>query len=124
MFPTQKPVTLLERIIKASSKENDIILDPFCGCGTTLIASQKLNRKWIGIDVSPTACKLMSKRMRNEFAIKPHLIKGTVDLRYVRNLSPFEFQNWVVVDKFFGKVSDKKSGDMGIDGWTPQILGG
>lgn len=67
-YPTQKPITLLERIIKSSSHENDVVLDPFCGCGTTLVAAQKLNRKWIGIDISSAACKLMQKRM-NEFGI-------------------------------------------------------
>ncbi|MCX7047760.1 MAG: site-specific DNA-methyltransferase [Candidatus Sumerlaeota bacterium] len=56
-YPTQKPLALLERIIKASSNENDIILDAFCGCGTALVAAQKLNRQWIGIDISPTACR-------------------------------------------------------------------
>ena len=124
MFPTQKPEALLERIIGASSKEDDIVLDPFCGCGTTLVASQKLKRKWIGIDVSPTACKVMAKRMRLTFSISPQVIKGRVDLKYVQKLNPFEFQNWVVVDKFLGNVSRTKSGDMGIDGITSQITGG
>ena len=53
-YPTQKPLALLERIIKASSNENDIVLDAFCGCGTALVAAQKLKRQWIGIDISPT----------------------------------------------------------------------
>src|SRR5204863_3820542 len=52
-YPTQKPVALLERILEASSNKGDIVLDPFCGCGTTLVAAQKLNRKWLGIDISP-----------------------------------------------------------------------
>jgi len=52
-YPTQKPVALLERIINAATDEGDIVLDPFCGCGTTLVAAQKLGRKWIGIDISP-----------------------------------------------------------------------
>ncbi len=123
-YPTQKPVALLERIVKASSNKDNIVLDPFCGCGTALVASQKLGRKWIGIDVSPTACKLMTKRLKKEFAINPHLIKGEVDLSYVRNLPHFEFQNWVVVDKFFGTANPRKSGDKGIDGHTPQVMGG
>lgn len=123
-YPTQKPLALLERIIKASSNKGDIVLDPFCGCGTTLVASQELERKWIGIDVSPTACKLMKKRMQKICKVNPLLVKGDVDLSYIKKLEPFEFQNWVVVDKFLGKVSDKKSGDMGIDGLTPQITGG
>ena len=123
-YPTQKPVELLRRIIKASSKEEDIVLDPFCGCGTTLVASQLEKRRWIGIDVSPTACKLMVKRLKSQFAIKAQLIKGKVDINYVKKLEPFEFQNWVVADKFYGTVSKTKSGDMGVDGLTPQITGG
>lgn len=123
-YPTQKPLALLERIINASSNKGEIILDPFCGCGTAIVGAQKLGRKWIGIDVSPTACKLMAKRMQKECGIKANLIRGNVDINYVKKLEPFEFQNWVVINKFSGKVSDRKSGDMGIDGFTPQITGG
>lgn len=123
-YPTQKPVALLERIIKASSNKGDIVLDPFCGCGTTLVASQKLERKWIGIDISPTACKVMAKRIRKLFSINAHVVRGEVDLSYIRKLPPFEFQNWVIVDKFLGNVSKTKSGDFGIDGLTSQIMGG
>ena len=123
-YPTQKPVALLDRIIKASSNKGDLILDPFCGCGTALSSSQKNNRRWIGIDISPTACKLMAKRLKREYSISAQLIKGDVDINYVRKLPPFEFQNWVVVDKFLGTISKTKSGDMGIDGLTPQVTGG
>jgi site-specific DNA-methyltransferase (adenine-specific) len=63
-YPTQKPLALLERIIELSSNENDIVLDAFCGCGTALVAAQNLHRQWIGIDVSPTACTVMAKRLR------------------------------------------------------------
>ena len=62
-YPTQKPEALMERIIKASSNEGDIVLDPFCGCGTTLAVAKKLNRKFIGIDISRTACDVMKKRV-------------------------------------------------------------
>ena len=124
MFPTQKPEPLLKRIIKASSNEGSIVLDPFCGCGTTLVVSQKLKRRWIGIDISPTACKVMARRLRQDLGVSPQIIKGKVDLKYVQKLNPFDFQNWVVVDKFLGNVSGTKSGDMGIDGVTPQISGG
>ena len=65
-YPTQKPLKLLERIIKASSKENDVILDPFCGCATTCIASEKLNRNWIGIDISIKAYDLVRERLTEE----------------------------------------------------------
>ncbi|QLJ52827.1 MAG: Type III restriction-modification system methylation subunit [Candidatus Fermentimicrarchaeum limneticum] len=123
-YPTQKPVALLERMIVTSSDKGDLVLDPFCGCGTTIVAAQKLGRKWIGIDVSPTACKLMQKRLRKEFSVSVHIIRGEVDLNYVKKLAPFEFQNWVITDKFLGKVSERKVGDMGIDGFTPQVLGG
>jgi len=123
-YPTQKPVALLERIINASSNKGDIVLDPFCGCGTALVAAQKLGRKWIGIDISPTACKLMKKRLQKEFRINAPILRGNVDLNYVKKLNPFEFQNWVVVDKFLGTVSPKKSNDLGIDGYTSAVTGG
>jgi DNA modification methylase len=64
-YPTQKPLALLDRIIKASSKPNDIVLDAFCGCGTALVAAENLGRQWIGIDISPTACRVMAKRLRD-----------------------------------------------------------
>ena len=63
-YPTQKPLALLERIIKASSNEGDIVLDPFCGCATACVASDKLNRKWVGVDISPKAVELVNKRLQ------------------------------------------------------------
>ena len=68
-YPTQKPLKLLERIIEASSHKGDIIFDPFCGCATTLIAAQKLNRHWVGIDISPLASSLFDRRMNKEFPL-------------------------------------------------------
>ena len=70
-YPTQKPLALLERIIKASSNEGDMVLDPFCGCATTCVAAEKLDRQWIGIDVSEKAAELVKTRIQNElgFAI-------------------------------------------------------
>src|SRR5947199_8633754 len=64
-YPTQKPLALLERIVRASSNDSDIVLDAFCGCGTALVAAQNLKRQWIGIDISPTACRVMAKRLRD-----------------------------------------------------------
>ncbi len=123
-YPTQKPVALLDRIISASSNKDELVLDPFCGCGTAISSAQKNGRKWIGIDISPTACKLMAKRLKKEYHITAQMVKGDVDINYVKKLEPFEFQNWVVVDKFLGTISRTKSGDMGIDGLTPQVTGG
>ena len=70
-YPTQKPVALLERIILASSNEGDVVLDPFCGCGTTIAAAQKLNREWIGIDVTHLAVGLMKLRLKDSFRMLP-----------------------------------------------------
>ncbi len=118
-YPTQKPEALLERIIKASSNKKDIILDAFCGCGTTLVVAQKLERQWIGIDISPTAVKVMEKRLRKVGAIKDNdytsiglpTTKGDL-----KELKPFEFQNWVI-DEIGARQSRKKTGDKGIDGY-------
>ncbi len=65
-YPTQKPLGLLDRIIKTSTDKDDIILDAFCGCGTALVAAQRLDRRWVGIDCSPTACRVMSKRLTDD----------------------------------------------------------
>ena len=65
-YPTQKPLALLERIIRASSNEGDIVLDPFCGCATACVAAEKLDRQWIGIDISPKAAELVNTRLRGE----------------------------------------------------------
>ena len=65
-YPTQKPLKLLERIIKASTNEGDMVLDPFCGCATTCVAAEKLNRQWIGIDISAKAFDLVKERLKKE----------------------------------------------------------
>ncbi len=125
-YPTQKPLSLLDRIIKSSSNENDIVLDAFCGCGTALVAADNLNRQWIGIDVSPTACRVMAKRMRDVCHVKEDeklwlVGRGFVvrDLPWsekkLRQLPPFEFENWAVIA--LGGIPNKvQVGDMGIDG--------
>ena len=74
-YPTQKPLALLERIIKASSNEKDIVLDPFCGCATTCIASEKLNRQWAGIDISVKAYELVKERLEKEVANPEDLLQ-------------------------------------------------
>lgn len=125
-YPTQKPLALLERIIKASSNENDIVLDAFCGCGTALVAAENLGRQWIGIDVSPTACRVMAKRLRDVCGVKENeklwrVGRGFVvrDLPWtqakLREIPPFEFENWAVIA--LGGIPNKAQvGDMGIDG--------
>jgi DNA modification methylase len=70
-YPTQKPLALLERIIQASSNEGDVVLDPFCGCGTAVSAAQKLNRQWIGIDITHLVVALMKNRLKTMFNIDP-----------------------------------------------------
>lgn len=115
-YPTQKPEALLERIINASSNPNDLVLDPMCGCGTTMVASHKLGRRFIGIDVSPTACKLMKKRMRRQFKVDIMIHGIPVTVKELKKIPPFEFQNWVC-ESLNARVH-KKTGDMGIDGFT------
>jgi DNA modification methylase len=123
-YPTQKPEELLSKMIVASSNPGDTVLDPFCGCGTAVVSAHKLKRKWIGIDVSPTACKLMVKRLASiGTASSPTTTISEADIiglpksiEELRALEPFEFQNWVC-HRLGAKVSQRKSGDMGIDGW-------
>lgn len=118
-YPTQKPEALLERIIAASSNPGDVVLDPFCGCGTTVATAERLNRRWIGIDISPTAVRLMERRVRKATMgrCEPVVIGLPTTEDDLRHLKPFEFQNWVI-QQFFGTASPRKSGDMGIDGYT------
>jgi adenine specific DNA methylase Mod len=120
-YPTQKPVALLERIISASSKSESIVLDPFCGCGTTIHAAQKLNRRWIGIDVTHLAISLIEKRLDDAFPGIQYEVHGTPkDLEGARDLAArdkYQFQWWAVslvnAVPFGGK---KKGADSGIDG--------
>ena len=117
-YPTQKPQALLERIIEASSNPTDIVLDPMCGCGTAVAVAHKLGRRWIGIDVSPSACRLMVKRLHSLGAnINDNDIVGLPKtLDEIKTMMPFEFQNFMC-NKLLARVSTKKSGDFGIDGW-------
>ncbi|QQO39663.1 DNA methyltransferase [Streptomyces phage Werner] len=121
-YPTQKPLSLLERIISASSNEGDVVLDPFCGCGTTVDAAQKLGRRWIGIDVTTLAVDLIDARLRHTYgeAIRetyeilgiPRDISGAQSLF---RRSPFEFERWCVM-MLDGQPNEKQVGDRGIDG--------
>lgn len=118
-YPTQKPIALMERIINASTNKGDIVLDAFCGCGTTLVAAQKLNRKWIGIDISPTACRVMAQRLWDIFKLDEGKDFVLADLPHteeeLRQIPHFEFENWAVIA--LGGIPNKiKTGDFGIDG--------
>ncbi|MDR0674640.1 MAG: restriction endonuclease [Zoogloeaceae bacterium] len=120
-YPTQKPLALLERIIAASSKEGDVVLDPFCGCGTAVHAAQKLNRRWIGVDITHLAISLIEKRLKDAFPGIVFDVHGTPkDLEGARDLAlrdKYQFQWWacslVNAQPFQGK---KKGADSGIDG--------
>lgn len=117
-YPTQKPEKLLERIILASSNPMDIVLDPMCGCGTAIAVAHKLGRRWIGIDVSPTACKVMVRRMQ-KLGVKiaeSDIIGLPKSVEELKVMPPFEFQNWVV-QKLYGRPSKRKTVDFGVDGW-------
>ncbi|MES2337350.1 MAG: DNA methyltransferase [Pseudomonadota bacterium] len=120
-YPTQKPLALLERIIAASSNPGDVVLDPFCGCGTAVHAAQKLDRQWIGIDVTHLAISLIEKRMRAAFPGIAFTVEGTPkDLASAEDLArrdKYQFQWWAVsmVDAMpYG--GRKKGADGGIDG--------
>jgi len=121
-YPTQKPLALLERIIRASSDEGDVVLDPFCGCGTAVHAAQKLKRRWIGIDITCLAIGLIEKRLKSAFGKECEFkVEGTPkDLESARDLAArdkYQFQWWAVTlvdaQPFQGK---KKGADTGIDG--------
>jgi DNA modification methylase len=125
-YPTQKPLKLLERILSISSNPNDIVLDAFCGCGTALVAAENLGRQWIGIDISPTACRVMAKRLRDVCKVREDENLWRAGRAFVvrdlpwtedklRQLPPFEFENWAVIA--LGGIPNKTQvGDMGIDG--------
>ena len=120
-YPTQKPLALLERIIEASSNKGDIVLDPFCGCGTAVHAEQKLGRDWIGIDITHLSISLIEKRMKDAFPGLEFPVHGTPkDLEGAQNLAErdkYQFQWWacslVGAQPYQGK---KKGADGGTDG--------
>ena len=121
-YPTQKPLALLTRILESSSNEGDLVLDPFCGCGTAIHAAQKLRREWIGIDITHLAISLIEKRLKDAFPGIVYEIHGTPkDLEGARDLAirdKYQFQWWSVslvnAVPFGGK---KKGADSGIDGF-------
>lgn len=118
-YPTQKPIQLMDRLIQCCSKQDSIVLDAFCGCGTTLVACQNNQRKWIGIDISPTACREMGNRLEKESGIKQgkdFLIKDMPKtVEELRVYPAFEFQNWII-NAINGIPNKIKVRDRGIDG--------
>ena len=123
-YPTQKPVGLLERVLEASSGPGDIILDPFCGCGTALVAAQKLDRRWIGIDITYLSIAVMRARLKDSFGLEDvEVIGQPTEVEGARQLAQapdgrYQFQWWALnlVDaKPVGGV-EKKGADRGIDG--------
>lgn len=130
-FPTQKPIKLLARIIQMSSNPNDVILDPFCGCGTAVVAAQELGRKWIGIDITHLSVALMKYRMDDMFKLKPQehyeVIGEPTTLPDARQLAKddrYQFQFWAsslvrarpISEEEAGSRKGKKGKDKGIDG--------
>jgi site-specific DNA-methyltransferase (adenine-specific) len=121
-YPTQKPVALLERIITASSNEGDVVLDPFCGCGTTVHAAQKLKRQWIGIDVTHLAIALIERRLKGAFPGIAYEVNGVPkDADAARDLADrdkHEFQKWIVATVGGQPYKGGKKGmDRGVDGY-------
>jgi DNA modification methylase len=129
-YPTQKPLALLERIIETSTEPGDVVLDPFCGCGTTVDAAQKLDRKWIGIDVTYIAIDLIVKRLVHTYGPSvmeqidvngiPRDLAGAQAL-FDRN--PFDFERWAV-SQINAQPNEKQVGDKGIDGVARFALDG
>ena len=123
-YPTQKPLALLERIILASSKEGDVVLDPFCGCGTAIAAAQKLNRSWLGIDITHLAVALMKNRFKTAFNILPgqdyQVVGEPVDVGSARALAEqdrFQFEFWAMsLLEAFPREQKKRGADQGVDG--------
>lgn len=122
-YPTQKPLALLERIIRASSNPGDVILDPFCGCGTAVEAAEKLGRRWLGIDITQLSITLIKKRLHDAFDGKIDKAYKTVGeptdvsgATYLAQSDPYQFQWWALGLVMARPLEQKKGADKGIDG--------
>ena len=124
-YPTQKPQALLERIIEASSNEGDVVLDPFCGCGTAVAAAENLKRNWIGIDVTHLAVALMKSRLRTAFDLHPgadyEVVGEPADVGSARALAEqdrYQFQYWAMslLEALPRDQGGRRGADRGIDG--------
>jgi len=123
-YPTQKPESLLERVIQASSNEDDLVLDPFCGCGTTIAVAERLRRRWIGIDITHLAIALMKNRLETAFGKQLshyEIIGDPKDLASAQALAEqdkYQFQWWALsLIEARPAGEQKKGADQGIDGY-------
>jgi site-specific DNA-methyltransferase (adenine-specific) len=124
-YPTQKPEALLERIIQASSKEGDLVLDPFCGCGTTVAVAERLKRRWIGIDITHLAITLIKKRLHDTFGEEELSSyeeigdpKDWASAEALAKRDPHQFEWWAIGKIEAQPAQDKRKGpDTGIDGY-------
>jgi site-specific DNA-methyltransferase (adenine-specific) len=119
-YPTQKPEKLLERVIRASSNPGDVVLDPFCGCGTAVAVAHRLGRNWMGIDITHLAINLIRRRMKDAFGFDVGDVKGEPvslpDATALAELNPYQFQWWALGLVGARPVVEKKGPDKGIDG--------
>ncbi len=115
-YPTQKPEGVLERIVRSSTMKGDIVLDPFCGCGTTVAVAERLARQWIGIDISPQAAEIVKLRL-HKLGAKPTVYGLPTSVDDLRRLGHFEFQHWVI-QRVMGNPSPRQTADMGVDGYS------
>ena len=128
-YDTQKPLALLDRIIRASSNEDDVVLDPFCGCGTTIEAAQRLNRQWVGIDVCVKACQVIQERLERSF------FKIWSDVEFVglpmtlhhanvlAEIDKFKFEKWAASITPYIEANKLQVADKGIDGYGRIAIG-
>ncbi len=121
-YQTQKPEALLERIIRAASNEGDVVLDPFCGCGTAVAVAERLKRRWIGIDVTYLAIDLIRKRLQDTFKneLAPYeeigIPRDVPSAERLFQLNPFQFECWVLASVGARSAREKRGADRGIDG--------
>jgi DNA modification methylase len=125
-YPTQKPEGLLERVLQSSSNEGDVVLDPFCGCGTAIAVAERLKRRWIGIDITYLAVNLVQRRLKDTFKsdLTPYEVHGApTDLAgavALKNIDPYQFEWWAVDLVNARPAKDHKKGaDSGVDGYIP-----
>ena len=118
-FPTQKPVALLEQLIRPASRAGDLVLDPFCGCGTSMVAAENLGRRWAGVDISSTAIDIVQQRRLRPLQIEAEIRGIPIALREARRLArdnPLDFEAWAVMRIAGMAANERQRGDGGIDG--------